>query len=114
MNHPAIVRAWRRIAASALIMLAACTGSGDDADVVQAGEQSIPATQLFSRLPSNVTGIRFENRLKETSDLNVFTYRNFYNGGGVGAADLNGDGLPELVLTSNQEGPKLYLNQGHF
>src|SRR5205823_2631398 len=55
-----------------------------------------------------------ENRLKETSDLNVFAYRNFYNGGGVGVGDLTGDGLPEVVLTSNQEGPRLFLNEGHF
>ena len=102
------------MAVGLVIVVAGCSRAGDQPDVVQSGAETIPATQLFSKLPSNVTGIRFENRLKETSDLNVFTYRNFYNGGGVGVADLNGDGLPEIVLTSNQEGPKLYLNQGHF
>jgi len=83
---------------------------------VQTGDQSVPDSpnQLFTRLPSGATGIRFENRLKETKELNVFTYRNFYNGGGVGVADFTGDGLPEVVLTSNQGGPKLYLNQGSF
>ncbi len=70
--------------------------------------------QLFTLLPSNVTGVRFENRLTETPDFNVFTYRNFYNGGGVAVGDLTGDGLPEIVLTSNQGGPRLYLNKGSF
>jgi enediyne biosynthesis protein E4 len=69
---------------------------------------------LFTLLPSSYTGVHFENRLTDTRDLNVFTYRNYYNGGGVAIGDLTGDGLPELVLTSNQDGPKLYLNLGHF
>lgn len=70
--------------------------------------------QLFTRLPSSYTGVRFENRLKDTPDLNVFTYRNFYNGGGVALGDLTGDGLPELLLTSNLGENRLYLNEGGF
>ncbi|PYP98157.1 MAG: hypothetical protein DMD38_01840 [Gemmatimonadetes bacterium] len=70
--------------------------------------------QLFTLLPSSYTGVNFANRLTETRDFNVFTYRNFYNGGGVAIGDLTGDGLPEIVLSSNQEGPKLYLNLGNF
>ncbi|MGQ0815078.1 MAG: VCBS repeat-containing protein [Gemmatimonadota bacterium] len=70
--------------------------------------------KLFTRLPSSETGVRFENRLTETRELNVFTYRNYYNGGGVGIGDLTGDGLPELVLTSNLGGNRLYLNEGSF
>jgi hypothetical protein len=54
------------------------------------------------------------NRLEDTRELNVFTYRNYYNGGGVGIGDLNGDGLPELMLTSNLGGNRLYLNEGKF
>ena len=69
---------------------------------------------LFTLLPSSYTGVRFENHLTDTRDLNVFTYRNYYNGGGVAIGDLSGDGLPEIVLTSNEGGPKLYLNLGHF
>ncbi len=70
--------------------------------------------ELFSRLPSSYTGVRFENRLVDTPDLNVFTYRNFYNGGGVALGDLTGDGLPELLLTSNLGENRLYLNEGGF
>ena len=70
--------------------------------------------ELFSMLPPSVTGIRFENTLTETAEVNVFTYRNFYNGGGVAIGDLNGDGLPEVILVSNTEGPRVFLNQGKF
>jgi hypothetical protein len=70
--------------------------------------------RLFTRLPSRYTGVRFENRLVETAEMNVFTYRNFYNGGGVAVGDLTGDGLPELVLTANAGGPRLYVNEGTF
>jgi hypothetical protein len=69
---------------------------------------------LFTLLPSSYTGVHFENRLRDTRDLNVFTYRNYYNGGGVALGDLSGDGLPEIVLTSNQGGTRLYLNEGTF
>ena len=77
---------------------------------------ALPAVghELFTLLPSSATGIRFENQLVETRDFNVFTYRNFDNGGGVAIGDLTGDGLPEVVLTSNQGGPRLYLNEGKF
>ena len=69
---------------------------------------------MFTLLPSSYTGISFANRLTETRDFNVFTYRNFYNGGGVALGELTGDSLAEIVLTSNQDGPRLYLNLGQF
>src|SRR5215510_6745726 len=53
-------------------------------------------TTLFTRLPSTYTGVSFENRLVESREQNVFTYRNFYNGGGVAIGDLTGDSLPEV------------------
>lgn len=73
-----------------------------------------PGDRLFTLLPSSWTGVRFENRLRPTESFNVFTYRNYFNGGGVGIADLNGDGLRDLVLTANQAPDRLYLNQGAF
>lgn len=67
---------------------------------------------LFS-LKEN-TGINFTNVLEESKEYNVFRYRNFYNGGGVGTGDLNNDGLPEIFFTANQSSNKLYLNKGNF
>ncbi len=96
---------------SAAWLSVACT-AGDRAPNV--GTLPPADGHLFTKLPPAYTGVRFENRLVETNELNVFTYRNFYNGGGAAAADLTGDGLPEILLTSNQAGPRLYLNLGAF
>ena len=88
-------------------LAAACTGS-------EKGDAASRGPTLFTRLPSSETGVVFENRLAESREFNVFTYRNYYNGGGVALGDLTGDGLPEIVLTANVGGPRLYLNLGGF
>ena len=70
-----------------------------------------PRFQLISPEQSGVT---FENKLEETVQQNIFSYLYFYNGGGVAAGDLNGDGLPDLYFTANQGENRLYLNRGDF
>lgn len=69
---------------------------------------------LFDLLDSSATGIRFANRLTPRADLNMLKYMYFYNGAGVGAGDLNNDGLVDLYFAANQTGDKLYLNQGEL
>jgi len=99
---------------AASCLLAGCSGADRSAPETRLREAPAVGDQLFSRLPSSYTGVRFENRLADTRELNVFTYRNYYNGGGVALGDLTGDGLPELLLTSNLGGNRLYLNEGDF
>ena len=60
------------------------------------------------------TGINFENDVNDSKDENSFQFRNFYNGGGVALGDLNNDGLPDAVLTSNLGSNKIYINKGNF
>ena len=71
-------------------------------------------TKLFEKLTSFKTGIDFENNLTFKEDFNIFTYRNYYNGGGVGLGDINNDGLLDIYFTSNLNQNKLYLNKGDF
>lgn len=69
---------------------------------------------LFTRLEKRHTGIGFVNSVKYTEEFNTYTYRNFYNGAGVGIGDINNDGLPDIYFCSNQTGNRLYLNRGDF
>ena len=69
---------------------------------------------LFEELSSFQTGIDFRNDLKYDKNFNIFNYRNYYNGGGVGLGDINNDGLIDIFFNSNLEENKLYLNKGDF
>ena len=69
---------------------------------------------LFELLSSETTKIDFENNITSTNEFNIYTYRNFYNGGGVGLGDVNNDGLLDIYLTANQLSNRLYVNKGNF
>lgn len=58
------------------------------------------------------TGIDFTNKVANNRDFNIFSYRNFYNGGGVAIGDINNDGLADVFFTANMGQNKLYLNKG--
>ena len=66
----------------------------------------------FTRLTEKQSGIDFNNKLSYTEQLNPYTYKNFYNGGGVGIGDINNDGRPDIFFCGNQVSNKLYLNKG--
>ncbi len=89
-----------------LAMLLSCeTGRKTDAGSGEA---------LFILQDNKSVGIDFINQVEYTEEYNTYTYRNFYNGGGVGIGDINNDGLPDLYFTGNIVDNKLYLNKGNF
>ena len=69
---------------------------------------------LFQLMDQSSTGIDFQNTLDYTEELNPYTYRNFYNGGGVALGDVNNDGLTDIFFTGNLVSNALYLNTGDW
>ena len=69
---------------------------------------------LFELLPSSQTGIEFSNEIHDSDTFNILTYEYIYNGGGVGIADFNNDGLRDIFFAGNQVQNHLYLNKGRF
>ncbi|MFK7903920.1 MAG: VCBS repeat-containing protein, partial [Chitinophagales bacterium] len=69
-------------------------------------------TPLFKKLDANHTGIHFKNEITEDSIHNILNFTNLYTGSGVGIADFNKDGLPDIFLGGNMESSRLYLNKG--
>ncbi len=74
----------------------------------------IDSSTLFTKIESANSGIDFTNTVENTDRFNIFSYRNFYNGGGVAVGDINNDGLIDVFFTSNMGSNKLYLNKGDF
>ena len=73
-------------------------------------EQNIP----LEKISSSYSGIEFSNTITPNLENyeNLFDYDYFYNGSGVGIADINNDGLQDILFTANQKDNKLFLNRG--
>ena len=67
---------------------------------------------VFRQLSADLSGLAFANTLTPTEQLNIITYLYYYNGGGVAAGDVDGDGLVDLFFTANQGPNRLYVNRG--
>ncbi|MBL7768962.1 MAG: VCBS repeat-containing protein [Flavipsychrobacter sp.] len=92
---------------SAVFFITACNNRNEQ-DPAQA------ESALFELLPSEYTGISFENKLTEGLNTNILMYEYFYNGAGIATGDFNADGLEDLYFTSNMGENKFYLNKGDF
>jgi len=68
----------------------------------------------LEKVPANSSGIHFSNTITHnvSTKENLFDYDFFYNGAGVGLADINNDGLKDIFFCGNQVLNKLYLNKG--
>ncbi len=60
------------------------------------------------------TGVHSSNTLQPTEAFNIIEYLYYYNGGGVAATDISGDGLADLYFTNNQGPNRYYINEGNW
>ena len=81
------------------IFIASCTDSSEK-------------VQLFEALSADSSGVDFTNSLEYSEQLNPYTFKNFYNGGGVAIGDINNDGLSDLFFSGNMVSNRIYLNNG--
>lgn len=78
------------------------------------GQKESDGKHLFTLLEGKYSNINFINQLDYTEEFNTYTYRNYYNGAGVGLGDFNNDGLPDIYFCGNLVDNKLYLNKGNL
>ena len=99
---------WKSVRILSLFLILAFVACRKSVGVVPTNQNT-----LFQLLPSNQTGISFNNELAYNRNFNIYRYRNFYNGGGVAIGDINNDSLPDVYFSSNMSKNKLYLNKGN-
>ena len=75
---------------------------------------SLGSDKTFTKVPSNISGVTFQNKILESERLHYYKYQYIYIGGGVAAADFNNDGLEDLFFTSNVYHNQLFINKGNF
>ena len=68
----------------------------------------------FELLPSENTGIDFNNTIKESKRFHHYFFSQIYLGSGVAIGDINNDGLADIFFGGNQVNDRLYLNKGDF
>ncbi|CAH1002069.1 hypothetical protein LEM8419_02986 [Neolewinella maritima] len=90
-----------------LVLLTGCGGS-----TIENNAPPWDGQTRFEALAPQVSGVAFANTLDFDEDFNIYTYRNFYNGGGVALGDINNDGLTDIYLSGNRVANRLFLNRG--
>ena len=90
------------------IVLMGCSDAAKKSLTVETGDH------LFKLMSPDSTHVLFVNSLAEGLNTNVLMYEYFYNGAGVAAGDVNGDGLQDIYFSGNMTDNKLYINRGRM
>ena len=68
----------------------------------------------FALIPSSQSNIHFQNTIQENDSVHYFNFPYIYSGAGLGVADFNKDGLPDLFFAGNMVSSRLYVNKGQL
>jgi hypothetical protein len=94
------------------------SGCGDNPIPVKPVDEIVveeaPKLPLFTLLNKEESGFFFLNEVQVSETVNVLAYENYFNGAGVGIGDINNDGLPDVFMTGNIFGGRLFLNKGNL
>ena len=69
---------------------------------------------FFHPISSQQSGLTFSNDINEDDKFNALDYEYLYNGGGVGIADFDLNGYPDIFFSGNMKSSRLYLNKGNW
>ncbi|MEM9719815.1 MAG: VCBS repeat-containing protein [Bacteroidota bacterium] len=68
----------------------------------------------FALIPSSHSNIHFHNTIRESDSIHYFNFPYIYSGAGLGVADFNKDGLPDIFFAGNMVSSRLYVNKGQL
>lgn len=103
---------------SIVLLLAASLAHSADAPLIQGTplapqEGAAAGGSLFEALSPEVTGVNVINPIDLKHPLR-FLYHSGFGCGGVYVGDIDGDGLPDLLLLNGPGENKLFRNKGNF
>ncbi|MEO0553906.1 MAG: CRTAC1 family protein [Bacteroidota bacterium] len=96
------------LSASIIILNTSCSRTSESQNKAEAKE----GETLFTKVEPLKSGIHFVNTIKESPQLNYYTYKHLYIGAGAATGDFNNDGLEDVYMVGNMSPNKLYLNKG--
>ncbi|MEO0333014.1 MAG: VCBS repeat-containing protein, partial [Bacteroidota bacterium] len=68
---------------------------------------------VFELISAEHSGVTFSNTIFESDSIHYFNFPYIYTGAGVGVADFNNDGLPDIFFAGNMVSSQLYINKGN-
>ena len=102
-----------------ILILLGCTKPDKNkyGNISNTSDEQVTSTNFnFQKINTTHSNLNFKNVLKHNlkTKSNLFDYDFFYNGAGVGIADINNDGLKDIFYCGNQVPNKLFLNKGNL